>query len=146
MTQHGPFLWAPALGHLGHGVCRHPQGSQKTLHGILRPLVSGTQLLFQSNHSGPEIALGKQKTRPDQGHKSLLVGSSTGSPWASTWQTSPRSLQGSPHSLRITEKIAPCSLKETPLPGIVPCPGSLTTGSQDKKSLITRVFRGLRGT
>jgi hypothetical protein len=42
--------------------------------------VCGTQLLFQSNRTGPETALGKQKTRPDQGHKSLLVCTSTRSP------------------------------------------------------------------
>ena len=36
---------------------------------ILGPLVSGTQLLFQSNRAGPETALGKQKTQPDQGHQ-----------------------------------------------------------------------------
>jgi hypothetical protein len=33
--------------------------------------VSGTQLLFQSNCTGP--ALGKQKIRPNQGHKTLQV-------------------------------------------------------------------------
>ena len=69
----------PALGHLERGVARHPQGPQRTLHGILGTLVSGTQLLFQSNHVGPETALGKQETRPDQGHKSFLVCASTGS-------------------------------------------------------------------
>jgi hypothetical protein len=41
----------------GHGVCRHPQGPHRTLHGILRPLVSGTQLLLQSNREGPETAI-----------------------------------------------------------------------------------------
>jgi hypothetical protein len=46
-----------APGYLGRRVCRHPQGLHRTLHGILRPLVSGTQLLLQSNHAGPETAL-----------------------------------------------------------------------------------------
>ena len=32
--------------------------------------MSGTQLLFRSNRLGPEKALEKQETRPDQGHKS----------------------------------------------------------------------------
>jgi hypothetical protein len=50
------------------------------LHAILGPPVSGTQLLFQSNCTGPETALGKQETWPDQGHKFLSVGASTGSP------------------------------------------------------------------
>ena len=49
-----------------------------TLHTILGPLLSGTQLLLQSNCVGPETALGKQKTQPDQGHISLLVSASTG--------------------------------------------------------------------
>jgi hypothetical protein len=62
---------------------------------ILGPLMSGTKLLFQSNRAGPETALGKQKTRPDQGHKSLPLGTSTGSPWAQGWRTAPRSLEDS---------------------------------------------------
>ena len=40
--------------------------------------MSGTQLLFHSNRTGPETALGKQKTQPDQGYKSLLVFASMG--------------------------------------------------------------------
>ena len=75
-----PFWSARAPSHLGNRVSRHPQGSERTLHAILGPPVSGTQLLFNSNSAGPEIALGKQKTRPDQGHKSLSAGTSTGSP------------------------------------------------------------------
>ena len=31
--------------------------THRTLHGILRPLVCGTQLLLQSNRAGPETAL-----------------------------------------------------------------------------------------
>lgn len=53
---------------------------QRTLHMILGPPVSGTQLLFQFNHTGPETELEKQETRTDQGHKSLPVGASTWSP------------------------------------------------------------------
>ena len=64
-----------------------------TLHAILEPPVSGTQLLFYSNRVGPETAFGKQKTRPDQGHKSLLVSASTWSPWVQSRQTPPRSLE-----------------------------------------------------
>ena len=52
-----PFRSAPAPGHLGRRISRHPQGPQSTLHGTLGPLVSGTQLLFQSNCMGPETAL-----------------------------------------------------------------------------------------
>ena len=113
---------------------------------ILGPPVSGTQLLFHSNHMGPETALGKQKTWPDQGHKSLPVGVSTWSPWAWSRRTPPSSLEDSPRDLRTTDQTAPRSSKETPLPGTVTRPGSLTTGSQDKRSLVTPVFQGLRGT
>jgi hypothetical protein len=62
---------------------------------ILGPLVSGTQLLFQSNHTGPKTALRKQKTRPDQGHKSLPVGATTWSPWVWSRRSPPRSLEDS---------------------------------------------------
>ena len=71
---------APAQGNLGRGVGRHPQGPSRTLYAILGPLVSGTQLLFQSNLVEPGTALGRQKTQPDQGHISLLVRASTRSP------------------------------------------------------------------
>ena len=59
---------APALGHLGHGVGRHPQGPERTLHAILGPPVSGTQLLFHSNRAGPVTALGKNLGRRVGGH------------------------------------------------------------------------------
>ena len=52
----------------------------RNLHVIFEQLVSGTQLLFQSNRAGPETALGKQKSRPEQSHKSLSVCTSTWSP------------------------------------------------------------------
>ena len=65
---------------LGAELADTPKILYRTLHEILGPLVNRTQLLFQSNRAGPETALGKQKTRPDQGHNSLPVGTSTGSP------------------------------------------------------------------
>jgi hypothetical protein len=65
---------------LGAELADTPKVPQRTLHEILGPPVSGTQLLFQSNLVGHETALEKQETRPDQGHKSLLVSASTGSP------------------------------------------------------------------
>ena len=37
-------------------------------------------VLVLNRFEGPEATLGKQETRPDQGHKFLLVGASTGSP------------------------------------------------------------------
>jgi hypothetical protein len=36
----------------------------KTCHGNLRPLVSGTQLLLQSNRVGPETALIREAENP----------------------------------------------------------------------------------
>jgi hypothetical protein len=54
----------PAPEYLGRGVCRHPQGTNRTLQWILRPLVSGTQLLLQSNHAGPETALIREAENP----------------------------------------------------------------------------------
>ena len=58
----------------------HDEASKKYEVVILGPPVSGTQLLFQSNHAGPETALEKQETRTDQGHKSLPVSTKTWSP------------------------------------------------------------------
>jgi hypothetical protein len=52
---------------LGAESADTPKVSWRTLHMILGPLLSGTQLLFQSNRTGPETALEKQETRPDQG-------------------------------------------------------------------------------
>jgi hypothetical protein len=69
-----------APGTLGAELADTPKVPNRTLHEILGPPVSGTQLLFQSNCAGPETALGKQETQPDQGQKSLLVGTSNGSP------------------------------------------------------------------
>jgi hypothetical protein len=59
-----PFRSAPALGHLGRRIARHPQVPKRTLQGILGPLVSGTQLVFQSNHVGPEAALIREAENP----------------------------------------------------------------------------------
>jgi hypothetical protein len=60
---------------------------------ILGPLVSGTQLLFHSNCTGPETALGEHQTWPDQGYKSLLVSASIRSPRAQSRWTPPRTLE-----------------------------------------------------
>jgi hypothetical protein len=38
--------------------------THKTHHGILRPLVSGTQHLLQSNSSGPKTALIREAENP----------------------------------------------------------------------------------
>ena len=60
-----PFWSVPAPGHLERGVGGQPQGLQSTLHGISGPLVSGTQLLFQSNRTGPETALIREAEKVD---------------------------------------------------------------------------------
>ena len=59
-----PFRSTPSPGYLGHRVCEHPQGPHRTLHRILRPLVSETQLLLQSNLAGPETALIRKAENP----------------------------------------------------------------------------------
>jgi hypothetical protein len=69
------------------------------------------------------MAKGKHKNLTN----TLLVGARTGSPCARSQQTPPWSVEDSPGDLRTTDQIAPCSSKETPLPGTVTCPGSLTT-------------------
>ena len=51
---------------------------------ILASLVSGTQHLFQTNCDRPVPAAGMQETSLIRGLKSLLVGASSGSPWAQT--------------------------------------------------------------
>ena len=68
-----------APGHLGCGVGGHLQDPLEDSPHDLRTTGewNTTSVPIQS---GPETALGKQKTRPDQGHKSLPVGASTGSP------------------------------------------------------------------
>jgi hypothetical protein len=60
----GPFQEVPVPMHLGLGVCGHPQGPHRTLHRILGPLVSGTQLMIQSNRTGPETALIREEGNP----------------------------------------------------------------------------------
>jgi hypothetical protein len=42
-------------------TCKDPHSIP---HGILRPLVSGTQCLLQSNHAGPETALIREADKP----------------------------------------------------------------------------------
>ena len=51
---------------MGAELADTPKVPNRTLHTILGPPVSGTQLLFQSNCAGPETVLRKQKTQPDQ--------------------------------------------------------------------------------
>jgi hypothetical protein len=51
-----PLPVRPPPGYLGRRVGWHPPATHKTCHGILRPLVNGTQRLLKSNRSGPETA------------------------------------------------------------------------------------------
>jgi hypothetical protein len=88
------------------------------------------------------MALGKQKTGLTRGTSPFQSAPAPGHLVHGV--TSRRSLEDSPCNLRTTDQTAPCSSKETPLPGTVT--GSLKTGSQDKRSFVTPVFQGLRGT
>jgi hypothetical protein len=135
-----------APGKLDHGVCRHPQGPQRTLHEILGLLVSGTQLLLQSNRAGPEIALIKEAENPlDQGHKSLPVSTSTRAPWAWSLWIPPRSPEDSPRDLRTSGKWNTTSARrQVQMPNIwspskqeesLPAESTLTTETQEKASL-----------
>jgi hypothetical protein len=51
-------------------------------HGILRPLVSGTQLLLQSNRSGPETALIKEAGNSARYGAQVPSGLPTAAPWS----------------------------------------------------------------
>jgi hypothetical protein len=155
-----PFGLAPAPTHLGHWVCRQPQGPHRTLHGILGPLVSGTQLLLQSNLVGPETALIREAENPAcQGHKSLPVSASTNEPWVLSLWTLPRSPADSPLDLRTsvewntisarryvrTQDIWAPSLQEESLPA----ESTLTTETQKRSSLpglLIEANRIMRGT
>jgi hypothetical protein len=60
-----PFQSTPALEFLARGVFGHLQGPPHRIpHRILRPLVSGTQRLLQSNCAGPETALTREADNP----------------------------------------------------------------------------------
>jgi hypothetical protein len=59
-----PFRSTPALGCLARRVSGHPQDPHRIPHGILRPLVSRTQHLLQSNRIGPETALTREADNP----------------------------------------------------------------------------------
>ena len=69
-NQAGPGSQVPSgqcqnLGILSRESTDTPKIPQRTLHGILGPLVSGTQLLFQSNRLGLETALIREAENPD---------------------------------------------------------------------------------
>jgi hypothetical protein len=94
---------------------------------------------------GPESALGKQKTRPDQGHKSLQVQTSTRAPWAQSLRTPPRSPQDSPWDLMTSgEWIKTSARRQGQTPRIwatylqeesLPAESTLNTESQERASL-----------
>ena len=108
--------------------------------------MSGTQLSFQSNGAELETALGKQKTRCDQGQKSLPVGASTKSPWAQSQQTPPRSLENYLLDLRTSGEWNTTSAKRqvrTPdiwAPSLekesLPAESTLTTKTQERAGLL----------
>jgi hypothetical protein len=60
-----PFRSTRALEYLASGVSPNTcKGPHRTPHGILRPLVSGTQHLPQSNHLEPETAGNREADYP----------------------------------------------------------------------------------
>ena len=65
ILKNWPFVFLTIV-ELGLRVCWHPPATHKTRHRILRPLVSGTQLLLQSNCTGPETALIREAENPAQ--------------------------------------------------------------------------------
>jgi hypothetical protein len=55
-------MWTRAPGFLASRVSPNTRkGPHRTPHGILRPLVSGTQRLPQSNHVEPETAVHREE-------------------------------------------------------------------------------------
>ena len=70
-------------------------------HGILRPLVSGTQHLLQFNRAESETALIRESEKPaNQGPKPLLIHTSTGVPCVQSIWRPPRSSQDPPWDLK----------------------------------------------
>jgi hypothetical protein len=59
-----PSVGRQHQGTLGTDSEDNLQGPQRTLHGILQSLMSGTQLLLQSNRAGPETALIREAENP----------------------------------------------------------------------------------
>ena len=79
-------------------TCKDPHSVP---HGILSPLVSGTQHLLQSNRAGSETALIREAEKlANHGHKSLLVHTSTGVPCAQSIWRPPRSTQDPTRDLK----------------------------------------------
>jgi hypothetical protein len=144
-----PFWSAPAPSHLGADLADSPRSLEDSSL-ILGPLVNRTQLLFQSNHVGPETALRKQKTRPDQGYKSLLVGASTESAWAQSQWTTPRTLEysfwGRPHFGLQTSRHLPCQRRDVHLAqeGIARPPGEPSWFLDPSKTSLHRWEYGLQ--
>ena len=115
-------------------------------HGILIPLVSGTQRLLQSNRVGPETALTREADNwPDQGHKSLPGHSSSGVPCAWCFWTPSRSSQDPPQDLIISgEWNITSARRQVRTPDIwapsqqeesLPAESTLTTETKDRASL-----------
>ena len=115
-------------------------------HRILRPLVSGTQLLLQSNRSGPETALIKEGDNPAWSGAQVPSGSLqqwsslcaefldtpkvlTGPSWdlktSDEWNTTPARRQ-----FRTTDIWTPAMQEES-----LPAESTLTTETKDRASL-----------
>ena len=134
------------LGNLLDGVWGQPQGPHRNIHEILRPLVSGKQLLLQSYHAGPETAFIREADKP------AWPGSQVPSnplqhraPWGQSLWTPQRSPQDSPWDLSTSsEWITTSARRKVRTPDIwdpslqeeiLPAESTLNTETQERTSL-----------
>ena len=134
------------LGNILRRVWGQPQGLHRIIHEILRPLVSGNQLLLQSYHAVPETALIREAEK--EVWPGSQVPSSPGehwAPWGQSWWTTQRSPQDSPWDLSISsEWITTSAWRKVRTPDIwapslqeeiMPAESTLNTETQEKTSL-----------
>ena len=134
------------LGNILGRVWGQPQGPHRNIHKILRPWVSGKQLLLQPYHTGPETALIREA------EKQVWPGSHVPSspwqhwaPWGQCLWTPQRSRQDSPRDLRASsEWITTFARRKVWTPDIwapslqekiLPAESTLNTETQEKTSL-----------
>jgi hypothetical protein len=143
ISPSGPLQHWGALPAESPDTCKEPH---RIPHGILRPLVSGTQRQLQSNHAGPETALIKEAdNQTDQGHKSLPIHSSRGVPCVQSFWTPPRSSQDTPWDLKTSgEWNTTSARRQVRTPDIwapalqeesLPAENTLTTETKDRATL-----------
>jgi hypothetical protein len=125
----------------------------RTLHRILRPLVSGTQLLLQSNCAGPETALLREAENP--GWTRVTSPTDSRQHWGTLGTDSadnPKVPTGIPQDLRTSgEWITTCARRKVRKPDIwapslqeesLPAQNTLNTGTQERSSLPGLLIEG----